>query len=300
MHKRLIQALVACAALAATVYACSPPTQITEEIAAATPTIPLTPTPTSEPLAASVNGENITLRFFEEEFARYETAQALSGTDLASGSKAHFTVLNALIDLKLLAQGARNQGISVDLNERLSEIEEQLGGAVAFSDMLIENGYSVDSFEYSLAESMLADEMVRLLAGQMPETFDQVHARHILVADRSQAEQLRQEIANGADFAVLARAFSLDLSTRPAGGDLGWFPTGILTTPEVEQHAFEMQPGEISEVIESHLGFHIIEVLEREDRAAHGMALTVMRRQAVEQWLQQQRLGAAIEVYLAP
>ena len=100
--------------------------------------------------------------------------------------------------------------------------------------------------------------------------------------------------------AALARAFSLDLSTRPAGGDLGWFPVGILTTPEVEKRAFEMQPGEISEVIQSQLGFHIIEVLDRQDRPVHGMALTIMRQQAVEQWLQQQRSEAAIAVYLAP
>lgn len=297
MRKFAILIFIACSGV---MFACSPQTQITEEIGAFTPTIPLTPTATTQPLTASINGEHITLSYFEDEFARYLSAIGDAGTDLATSSEARFEVLNVLIDQKLLAQEAQKQGLLIDLDKRLLEIEQELGGPVALSDMLIENGYSPESYRTSLAESMLADEMVRVLVEQMPETFDQVHARHILVADRSQAETLKDRIVNGEDFAALAQAFSLDLSTRPAGGDLGWFPRGILTTPEVEKRAFELQPGEISEVIESQLGFHVLEVLEREERSVHGMALTVMRRQAVQTWLEKQRAEAAIEVYLAP
>jgi parvulin-like peptidyl-prolyl isomerase len=297
MNKTAILILLACAVV---LSACGSPTQRPEEIGAASPTLSLTPIPTSQPLAASVNGEHITLSFVEEEFARYLSVQENNGTDLAALSGARFDVLNVLIDRKLLAQGAQREGIQIDLDKRLLEIEQELGGAVALTDMLIENGYSSESYQISLAESMRADEMVRLLVEKMPETFDQVHARHILVADRSQAEALKGQIADGEDFAALARAFSLDLSTRPAGGDLGWFPKGILTTLEVETRAFELQPGEVSEVIESALGFHILEVLERDERPVHGMALTEMRLQIVQAWLTEQREAAAIEVYLAP
>jgi peptidyl-prolyl cis-trans isomerase C len=129
---------------------------------------------------------------------------------------------------------------------------------------------------------------------------DQVHARHILVATRDQAEQLRQQIANGADFAALAVENSLDLSTRPAGGDLGWFPEGYLTTPEIEQAAFSLQPGEVSQVIETKLGFDILEVLDRGSHPLSPDAKRHLQAAAVQDWLASQRQTAQIDLLVNP
>jgi peptidyl-prolyl cis-trans isomerase C len=147
---------------------------------------------------------------------------------------------------------------------------------------------------------MLAAEMVARIAEAVPLEADQVHARHILVANLEQAESLRGEILAGADFAELAAAQSLDLSTRPAGGDLGWFPAGYLTTPEVEAAAFSLGPGETSDVVESRLGFHIVQTIERAVRPLMPDTLERLQEIAVESWLAEKRQASSIEILVAP
>jgi parvulin-like peptidyl-prolyl isomerase len=68
--------------------------------------------------------------------------------------------------------------------------------------------------------------------------------------------------------------------------------------PEVEDAAFSLQPGEVSGVIESALGFHILEVLGREDRPLIGAILTEYRVAAVDEWLTEQRQRAEIEIFI--
>jgi parvulin-like peptidyl-prolyl isomerase len=120
-----------------------------------------------------------------------------------------------------------------------------------------------------------------------------------LVGSLEEADLLRRRIVAGADFADLALAYSVDLSTRLAGGDLGWFSRGTLTVPELEEAAFALQPGELSEVIETMLGYHVLELLDKAERPLAWDALQVRRRQAVETWLATQREAAEIEIFIA-
>lgn len=76
------------------------------------------------------------------------------------------------------------------------------------------------------------------------------------------ADSLRRAIEAGADFAVLARQFSEDDSTKQAGGDLGWFRRSHMV-PEFEQVAFSLRPGAVSFPVRTSYGFHLIEVLRR-------------------------------------
>lgn len=73
------------------------------------------------------------------------------------------------------------------------------------------------------------------------------------------ADSLRTALQQGADFADLARRFSGDSSTRAAGGELGWFRRGVMVKP-FEDVAFRLKPGELSPVVETQFGFHIIQV----------------------------------------
>lgn len=105
----------------------------------------------------------------------------------------------------------------------------------------------------------------------------QVRARHILIkvdegADeatinekKALAEQLRERILKGEDFAKLATEYSEDTGSKDKGGDLGFFGKGEMVK-EFEDAAFSLKPGEISEVIKSQYGFHIIQVLETKIR----------------------------------
>lgn len=254
--------------------------------------VPATQTPTPEPLAAYVNGEPITLAAFEREVARYEVAQAELGTDLASLGDYQAEVLEQLIDLSLLAQFAVNLGL--ELSE--AELDERYQSAAGANGVAA--GYTEAEFRSALRQEILAARAIGAITDVLPLQVEHTSARHILVNTREEAEALLSQLANGADFSTLAVIHSRDPSTRPAGGELGWFPKGLLTMLEVEEAAFSLQPGEVSGVIESALGFHILEVLGREDRPLVGESLTEYRVAAVEQWLAEQRQRAEIETFI--
>jgi peptidyl-prolyl cis-trans isomerase C len=268
----------------------------------ATP-VPPTPSPTPEPAAALVDGEPILLADFEAEIARYEAAQRSLGIDLATLGDYRAVVLNAMIDQRLLADAARSAGHSLESAEveaRIEALAVELGGSDAMGAWMAANGYSLEQLKASLAEELLAAITVQRLADEVPATAEQVHARHILVADPALAEELHGLLVNGADFDALAQTYSLDLSTRIVGGDLGWFSPGTLTTPEVEAAAFALQPGEIGAIVQSALGYHVIEVLERGDHALSPEAWRRARQEAVDDWLANQLSQAAVEIVITP
>ena len=80
-----------------------------------------------------------------------------------------------------------------------------------------------------------------------------------------------------------------------AGGDLSWFPRGYLNEKSVEDAAFALQPGEISPVIQSSLGYHVIQVIAREVRSLTPDARAVLQRKALADWLTNNRSQSQIE-----
>ena len=81
-------------------------------------------------------------------------------------------------------------------------------------------------------------------------------------AVRAQLEEYRKAIIDGGDFAVYAALYSQDNSTAKKGGDLDFFERGTMV-PEFEAVAFNLKPGEVSQVIETKFGFHILQLIER-------------------------------------
>jgi parvulin-like peptidyl-prolyl isomerase len=146
----------------------------------------------------------------------------------------------------------------------------------------------------------LAAQAVQRLSAAVDDQAEHAHARHILVASLEEAQEVQRQLLAGANFENLARAVSLDLNSRMDGGDLGWFAPGALTVPELEREAFDLQPGEISEVIQSQLGFHVLEVLERDMRTLSPQAFVAARQEAVKSWLVARREAATIERFIVP
>ena len=101
---------------------------------------------------------------------------------------------------------------------------------------------------------------------------EQVRASHILLktegkdeaAVRKQAEEVLKQVRAGGDFAALAKQYSEDDSNKDKGGDLDYFGRGAMV-PEFEQAAFAMKAGEVSDLVKTSFGFHIIKVGERRD-----------------------------------
>lgn len=88
------------------------------------------------------------------------------------------------------------------------------------------------------------------------------------------AKELLDSIKNGADFATLARRYSDDPGSAKRGGDLGFVKRGIFY-PEFESAAYALEEGEISDVVESPVGFHIIQLLERRGESIHSRHILV-------------------------
>lgn len=146
------------------------------------------------------------------------------------------------------------------------------------------------------------------------EKVRQTHARHILIKlselvteaeVRRKLVDLKERLANGADFAELARLYSNDLSAS-RGGDLGWIYPGD-TVPPFERAMDALKPGEISEPIESPFGWHLIQVIERrvEDTSKERqrlLARAALRErksdEAYQDWLRQMRDRAYVEYKL--
>ncbi len=267
-----------------------------------TPTATPTATPTPVPLAARVNGEGIILEEFEHEIARFELAQGRLGNDLTALGDYRRLVLQSMIEERLAAQAATAMGRAV-LDDQIDAVVESCrqarGGDSGFQAWLTENSYSAEEFRQAIRRQLLVQAATDSIAAQVPSAAEQVHARHILAGNLELANNLLAQVLSGADFAELAKTFSQDFSTNASGGDLGWFPRGILTVPEVEAAAFSLQPGQTGPIVQSPLGFHIVQTIEREDaRPLTPATLELLRRKAVKDWLAQLMQSATVEIFI--
>ncbi len=286
---------------AAVLVGCNLQTQIQSTVQP-TPTI-LPPTETPIPMAAMVEGEPILLADFEGEVHRFEAAQMQSGIDLATIPDYGDQILQSLIDQKLLALGAQAGGIPIDnaaLDLKIQQIVDERGEMGSLDAWLEQNQYSEESFRRSLTLELMASQMVKMITAQIPEMIDQVHARHIVVASREEAEWLRAQLEAGEPFDGLAKDYSLDTSTGPIGGDLGWFPEDYLLIPEITTAAFSTPPGEVSDIVETQLGFHLVSTIEMAERALSYDALVALRERTVVNWIESQRELVDLQIFIDP
>jgi parvulin-like peptidyl-prolyl isomerase len=133
------------------------------------------------------------------------------------------------------------------------------------------------------------------LENEVPTRAEQVHAVHILVATREAADEVVARINGGEDFADVAREVSTDTGTAGTGGDLGWFPRGIMVAP-FEEAAFSLEVGVVSEPVQSEFGWHIIKVLEKEEDRPIALATRQQLQSGVfVDWLTERRNESDIE-----
>lgn len=260
------------------------------ETAVVATSTPFQPSPTPVPLAARVNGEALLLSTYQAELARYAAALGSEPT-----LEEQQQVLDDLIDQALLAQAAATQGFVADdavVQQRLDELVSRLGSQDALEQWMAANGYVEVDFRQDLRRAVQAAWMRDQIAAGVPAVAEQVRARQILLSDSTQANDVLALLQSGSDFTNLA--FQAD---PVAGGELGWFGRGELFYPELEEAAFALQPGQITPIIETPVGYHILQVLERQvDRPLSPQALLKAQQRAVEQWLEQQRSQGQIEI----
>lgn len=143
----------------------------------------------------------------------------------------------------------------------------------------------------------------------------QTLARHILITPdaltsdddaRQQLAAVKKQIEDGGDFALLAKEYSDDKGTASQGGDLGWVSPGMMVAA-FEQAMLALEPGQLSPLVKSRFGWHLIEVLDRrqyddtDDFNRNKVRQIIFQRKAEEAytaWLQRLRAEAYVEIRL--
>ena len=228
-----------------------------------------------------------------------------------------------VVEQKLLAQEARRQGYKVNdlrVAEMAKEIEEQTGGREKLDQSLAAKGSSYDKLLITIKEMDLvrtliekqvtptitvSDEEIAAFYAENQALFTtpaEVHARHIIFAagenadadtiinSRTGADEARARALAGEDFAELARELSQGPSA-PEGGDLGFFTYQQMVPPFAEA-AFSLDEGEISDVVRTSFGFHVITVEEKKPEATLTLEESSDR---VRQLLTQQQIGTQVK-----
>jgi Parvulin-like peptidyl-prolyl isomerase len=289
----------------------TPPAAPAQRAPTFTPSAPTAPPPTptpERPLAARVNGQPIYLVDYERQVAQYQDALAASGVDIASPEgqerlrQMRAQILDWMIEQVLIEQAAAGMGITVtdeEVQAAIAQLVQDAGSQEAFQERLERSGMTLSDLQAQLRAELLRARVLERVQATVPERAEQVHARHILVDTRERAEALLGQIQAGADFAQLARTYSQDESTRDAGGDLGWFPRGVLLAPEVEEIAFSLQAGQVGPIVQSQFGYHIVQTLERkQDEPISPEHRQLLQDRAVQEWMESLWKQAVIERFV--
>jgi peptidyl-prolyl cis-trans isomerase C len=277
---------------------------------------------------ATVNGTAITRAELDREMGRARQQLTSTGRSLGSDqiSKMEKSILEDLIKTELLYQESQAQKIEIDdatIDEYLATVKKRFPVEAQFEESLKEMNISQAELRSSLRQSKAIDQLIDKQIIQKiniseeesksyydgnPEFFKQpgqVRASHILIkvdpgADESQKasarkelEKVQKKLKKGEDFAALAKEFSQGPS-GPSGGDLGYFGPKQMVKP-FEDAAFALKSGEVSDIVETRFGYHLIKVV---DKKAESTMPYEEIKDKLAQYLKQQKIRKEVDSYI--
>lgn len=298
---------------------------------AGTPQAPAPP-PAAKPIppqlpeiVARVNGETISGKELDD--AVRAVAGRAGPIPPDERDRVYRGVLDNMIGYRLIIQEAKARKIAVpdaEVDAQVAQIRAQFGTDAQFQQALVAQKTTLEAVRSDTRDAMSAEKLVdgeiAAKVAVKPEAvtdfyqknqdkFQQgprVRASHILIgvpqnADaatrqqaKSKAETLLKDLKAGKDFAATAKANSQDPGSAPNGGDLGYFEQGQMVPP-FEQAAFALKAGEISEIVETQFGYHIIKVADKQDSRVVPLEEA---KQQIEQYLTQQSRQAETESFV--
>jgi peptidyl-prolyl cis-trans isomerase C len=298
---------------------------------AATPQAPA-PAPAAKPvppqlpeIVARVNGEAITGKELDD--AVREIAGRSGPVPPDERDRVYRGVLDNMIGYRLVVQEAKARKIAVpdaEVDAQVAQIRAQFGSDAQFQQALATQKTTVEAVRSDTRDAMSAEKLVdgevAAKIAVKPEAvtdfyqknqdkFQQgprVRASHILIgipqnADvaakqqaKTKADALLKDLKGGKDFAAAAKENSQDPGSAPNGGDLGYFEKGQMVPP-FEQAAFALKAGEMSEVVETQFGYHIIKVAEKQDSRIVPLAEA---KDQIEEYLTQQNRHVETESFV--
>jgi parvulin-like peptidyl-prolyl isomerase len=158
-----------------------------------------------------------------------------------------------------------------------------------YQSLLQRIGYTDEQYRRYIEAQVLRDKVRDAVGASIAPVQEQVHVRRITVATQEEATAALAQIRSGeTPMEDLAREKSLDLLSKNEGGDLGWLPRGIDSTPFDEQ-AFRLAIGEISEPFVTPTGWEILQVLEKGERPLRPEHQDRLKQRAFDDWLRRER-----------
>ncbi len=275
-----------------------------------------------------VNDEAVTKGQVDRELSGHQQKMMRSGQaltpELVAGLREQ--VIENLIDRTLLHQQSVKEGIVVsdeEVDEQFGEIQRQFPSEDAFNSALeqmnmtkelireeLRGGIAVHKFvnENFGKSAEISEKEAQTFYDSHPEAFvspEQVRARHILIRADPEGgdeagdeavkalQEIRKEAEAGKDFGELAGEHS-QCPSKEQGGDLGYFPRGKMAKP-FEDAAFALEPGELSEVVQTQFGHHLIKL---EDRKAEGTLPFEDVQEKLRIYLGREAIKEAVQSYV--
>ena len=244
-----------------------------------------------EGLVAKVNNENITEEEFESEFQLFKkvyegqygedfmTQIAENGETFEENLKAE--IMEKLIIEKILFKDAKDKKITVtdeELKEQMDLAIDEMGGQEQLDEYLEDNELTrevlEDNFRKEILvtkygekfnnETVISEKEAKKYFDENKENLVVIKVSHILVETEEEGKDIIKRLDEGEDFGAIALIESIDSISAIEGGSLGYFTKGILPV-EFEEVAFSLEPGEVSDLIKSDVGYQIIYLEDRKD-----------------------------------
>lgn len=273
-----------------------------------------------EGLVAKVNDEGITEEEYnmdlqiEKDLYKMESGgKELTEEDLENLKE---KILTKLIIEKLIAQDASSKDIVVskeEVKEELKGLSTPLGGEEKLDAFLQTNNIPKEYFTEQIKKGLLLikhkDNFIKesdidkkdaeKYYNENKDELVVIKARHILVDDEKKGKELLEKLKKGEDFGSLAKAESKDSVSAIKGGELGYFKKGSMIK-EFDEAAFNLKVGEISPLVKTKFGYHIIEVEERKDtlEELNKDIINMLKDEDYEKYIQDLQSNAKIKKYL--
>jgi len=236
------------------------------------------------------------------------TLQELNTVAEANSTVSKKEILQGLIEQKLILQEAIKQEIEVSneqVNEIMNAMKKQFPIEAAFEDALLKEGINKGELAERYKENLTKQQLIRKeVTGRVKispekinkirEDFSQeIRVRHILVKSAEEAVLILAKIDRGEDFEVLAKECSICPSGKN-GGDLGFFHKYQMI-PEFSGVAFSLKIGDVSQVVKTNLGYHIIKIIEKREIPKDKFQTLIQEQ---EEKLRKEAFEKEIEVWL--
>lgn len=278
---------------------------------------------------AKVNGEVIGYPAWHSAYIQLVQNQEAAGYRVTpdQSETVQYYALQQLINQELLLQEANNRKIKpskADINAEFESVKAGFPDEESFKAALAQSNLTESRFKQLLGENLKLEELrnqvtaqVTVTVDEVKEAYEEVSASHILIAPeenteeakaaaRAKAEEVLARLKAGEDFAAVAKEVSDDPGSAEAGGSLGFFKRGRMV-PEFEEAAFSLKVGELSDIVETQYGYHIIKVDDRKlaegeefEKAEAELRESIKAEKQDEaflEWFEGVRKSAAIEIY---